>query len=47
MRFSRAQIIGPILLLAMGSYGFAREGFTVEQILKSYYTGIELTKLYN
>jgi len=30
----------------VGAYGLARQGFTVEQILKSYYTGIELTKLY-
>jgi len=31
----------------VGAYGLARQGFTVEQILKAYYTGIELTKLYN
>jgi stage II sporulation protein D len=31
----------------VGAYGLARQGYTVEQILKAYYTGIELTKLYN
>jgi stage II sporulation protein D len=31
----------------VGAYGLARQGFTVDQILKAYYTGIELTKLYN
>jgi SpoIID/LytB domain protein len=31
----------------VGAYGLARQGFTVEQILKAYYSGIELTKLYN
>ncbi|HYR76577.1 MAG TPA: SpoIID/LytB domain-containing protein [Pyrinomonadaceae bacterium] len=31
----------------VGAYGLARQGFSVEQILKAYYTGIELTKLYN
>lgn len=30
-----------------GAYGLAKQGLTVEQILKTYYTGIELTKLYN
>ena len=30
----------------VGAYGLARQGFTVEQILKAYYTGIELTKIY-
>lgn len=30
----------------VGAHGLARQGFTVEQILKAYYTGIELTKLY-
>jgi stage II sporulation protein D len=30
----------------VGAYGLARQGFTVDQILKVYYTGIELTKLY-
>jgi stage II sporulation protein D len=29
-----------------GAYGLAKQGFTVEQILKTYYTGIELTKMY-
>ena len=29
-----------------GAYGLAKQGLTVEQILKTYYTGIELTKLY-
>jgi stage II sporulation protein D len=30
----------------VGAYGLARQGYNVEQILKSYYTGIELTKMY-
>jgi stage II sporulation protein D len=30
----------------VGAYGLARQGFTVDQILKAYYTGIELTRLY-
>jgi stage II sporulation protein D len=30
----------------VGAYGLARQGFSHEQILKAYYTGIELTKLY-
>ena len=30
----------------VGAYGLARQGFTVEQILKAYYSGIELTRLY-
>jgi stage II sporulation protein D len=30
----------------VGAYGLARQGFTVEQILKAYYTGIEITKVY-
>ena len=30
----------------VGAYGLARQGFTSEQILKAYYTGIELTKMY-
>lgn len=30
----------------VGAYGLALEGLTYEQILKSYYTGIELTRLY-
>jgi stage II sporulation protein D len=34
-------------LCQVGAYGLARQGFTSEQILKAYYTGIELTKLYN
>ena len=29
-----------------GAYGLAKQGLTVEQILKTYYTGIELTKIY-
>jgi stage II sporulation protein D len=29
-----------------GAYGLAKQGLTVEQILKTYYTGIELTRLY-
>lgn len=30
----------------VGAYGLARQGFSYEQILKAYYTGIELTRLY-
>jgi stage II sporulation protein D len=30
----------------VGAYGLARQGYNVEQILKAYYTGIEVTKLY-
>jgi len=30
----------------VGAYGLARQGFTYEQILKAYYTGIELTRVY-
>lgn len=33
-------------LCQVGAYGLARQGFTYEQILKAYYTGIELTRLY-
>ena len=30
----------------VGAYGLARQGWSSEQILKAYYTGIELTRLY-
>jgi len=30
----------------VGAYGLARQGFSGEQILKAYYSGIELTKMY-
>jgi stage II sporulation protein D len=30
-----------------GAYGLAKQGLNVEQILKTYYTGIDLTKMYN
>lgn len=30
----------------VGAYGLARQGFNYEQILKAYYTGIELTRMY-
>lgn len=30
----------------VGAYGLARQGFSYEQILKAYYTGIEVTRLY-
>lgn len=30
----------------VGAYGLAKQGFAHDQILKAYYTGIELTKLY-
>ena len=33
-------------LCQVGAYGLAKQGLTYSQILKSYYTGIELTKLY-
>ena len=29
-----------------GAYGLAKQGLTVDQILKTYYSGIELTKMY-
>jgi stage II sporulation protein D len=29
-----------------GAYGLAKQGLTVDQILKTYYTGIEVTKMY-
>jgi stage II sporulation protein D len=30
----------------VGAYGLAKQGWSYEQILKAYYTGIELTKMY-
>ena len=30
----------------VGAYGLAKQGFTYEQILKAYYTGIEITRFY-
>jgi stage II sporulation protein D len=30
----------------VGAYGLARQGFTYDQILKAYYTGIELKRIY-
>ncbi len=30
----------------VGAYGLAKQGFSAEQILKNYYTGIELTRMY-
>ncbi len=33
-------------LCQVGAYGLARQGYTHEQILKAYYTGIELRRLY-
>jgi stage II sporulation protein D len=30
----------------VGAYGLARQGFTYDQILKAYYTGIDITTLY-
>jgi stage II sporulation protein D len=33
-------------LCQVGAYGLARQGYTHEQILKAYYTGIELTRIY-
>ena len=30
----------------VGAYGLAKQGWNYEQILKAYYTGIELTKIY-
>lgn len=30
----------------VGAYGLAKQGWTYDQILKAYYTGIELTKMY-
>jgi stage II sporulation protein D len=34
-------------LCQVGAYGLARQGLTYDKILKAYYTGIELTKMYN
>jgi stage II sporulation protein D len=34
-------------LCQVGAYGLARQGLTYDKILKAYYTGIDLTKLYN
>ena len=33
-------------LCQVGAYGLAKQGLTYSQILKTYYTGIELTKMY-
>jgi stage II sporulation protein D len=30
----------------VGAYGLAKQGWTSEQILKAYYSGIELTRMY-
>lgn len=30
----------------VGAYGLARQGWSAEQIIKAYYTGVELTRLY-
>jgi len=30
----------------VGAYGLAKQGWTAEQIIKTYYTGVELTKIY-
>lgn len=30
----------------VGAYGLARQGWSAEQIIKTYYTGVELTRLY-
>jgi stage II sporulation protein D len=30
----------------VGAYGLAKQGFTYDQILKAYYTGIDLTRIY-
>jgi stage II sporulation protein D len=30
----------------VGAYGMAKQGLNYEQILKAYYTGIEITRLY-
>jgi stage II sporulation protein D len=30
----------------VGAYGLAKQGFTYDRILKAYYTGIELTRMY-
>jgi stage II sporulation protein D len=34
-------------LCQIGAFGLARQGLTYDKILKAYYTGIDLTKLYN
>jgi len=33
-------------LCQVGAYGLAKQGLSYAQILKAYYTGIDLTKLY-
>ena len=33
-------------LCQVGAYGLARAGLNYEKILKSYYTGIDLTRMY-
>ena len=33
-------------LCQVGAYGLAKQGLNYSQILKTYYTGIELTKMY-
>ncbi|HSE18923.1 MAG TPA: SpoIID/LytB domain-containing protein [Pyrinomonadaceae bacterium] len=30
----------------VGAYGLAKQGFSAEQIIKTYYTGVELTRMY-
>jgi stage II sporulation protein D len=30
----------------VGAYGLAKQGFTYDQILKAYYSGIDLTRIY-
>ena len=30
----------------VGAYGLAKQGWSTEQILKAYYSGIELTRMY-
>ena len=33
-------------LCQVGAYGLAKQGLTYEKILKAYYTGIEVSKMY-
>ena len=35
-----------ISMCQVGAYGLAKQGWNFEQILKAYYSGIELTRLY-
>jgi stage II sporulation protein D len=46
LRFTGRGLGHGVGLCQVGAYGMARAGLSYEKILKSYYTGINLTKLY-